>query len=152
MRRVALLLIAMSAAAPMPRLRAQAPPAADSAAILGAARDYIEGWYAGDASRMERAVHPKLAKRIIMPATTTAPSRLVETTALELVEQTRRGGGRDIPPAARRTEARILDAYENAASVRVDAGEWIDYLHLVRADGRWAILNVLWVLRPEARR
>ena len=24
--------------------------------------DYIEGWYAGDAARMEKALHPELAK------------------------------------------------------------------------------------------
>ena len=34
------------------------------AAIRATALDYIEGWYAGDAARMERALHPELAKRI----------------------------------------------------------------------------------------
>jgi len=29
-----------------------------SAAITKTALDYIEGWYAGDAARMERALHP----------------------------------------------------------------------------------------------
>jgi hypothetical protein len=29
------------------------------------ALDYIEGWYTGDAARMERALHPDLAKRIV---------------------------------------------------------------------------------------
>jgi len=28
------------------------------------ALDYTEGWYAGDAARMERALHPELAKRM----------------------------------------------------------------------------------------
>lgn len=38
--------------------------AADSAAIKQTALDYIEGWYEGNAERMERALHPDLAKRI----------------------------------------------------------------------------------------
>jgi hypothetical protein len=31
--------------------------------------------------------------------------------------------------------------------VRVDAGEWIDYMHLARWSGEWKIINVLWELR-----
>src|SRR6516225_3501981 len=37
----------------------------DNAAITKTALDYIEGWYTGDAVRMERALHPELAKRMI---------------------------------------------------------------------------------------
>ena len=44
----------------------------------------------------------------------------------------------------------ILDIYENAASVKVVAGAWIDYLHVARSDGRWQIVNVLWELKPQA--
>ena len=36
---------------------------ADAAAIRQTALDYIEGWYEGNAERMERALHPELAKR-----------------------------------------------------------------------------------------
>ena len=42
---------------------AQSP--ADASAIKQTALDYIEGWYEGDAERMERALHPELAKRIV---------------------------------------------------------------------------------------
>ncbi len=46
--------------------QAQTPIAdADKVAITQTALDYIEGWYAGDATRMERALHPELAKRMI---------------------------------------------------------------------------------------
>src|SRR5688572_31146080 len=44
---------------------ARAQTAADSAGIRQAALDYIEGWYEGNAERMERALHPELAKRIV---------------------------------------------------------------------------------------
>ena len=37
----------------------------DNSAITKTALDYIEGWYTGDAARMERALHPELAKRMI---------------------------------------------------------------------------------------
>src|SRR5829696_541186 len=109
-----------------------AQSAADSAGIRMAALDYIEGWYAGDATRMERALHPELAKRIVQ----TDPqgrSRLGQQSAMTLVQNTRRGGGTDIPADKRRSEVRILDVYNNAASVQ--AATWVDYMHLARSNG-----------------
>ena len=44
---------------------AQTDSPSDNAAITKTALDYIEGWYTGDAVRMERALHPELAKRMI---------------------------------------------------------------------------------------
>lgn len=137
-------LAALSFAAPT-----QAQTAADSAAIRAAALDYIEGWYTGDAGRMERAVHPELAKRIVMRGPDGRAGPLRDMTAPELVESTRRGGGSRTPADRRRTDARILDIFADAASVRVDAGDWIDYMHLARFEEGWRIVNVLWERRPR---
>jgi hypothetical protein len=42
----------------------QAPAtSADDAGVVATALDYFEGWFEGDATRMERALHPELAKR-----------------------------------------------------------------------------------------
>lgn len=122
--------------------------AADSAGIRHAALDYIEGWYEGSAERMERAVHPDLAKRII---NTDSRGRNVlgHQSAMTLVLNTRRGGGRDTPTDQMRKDVKILDIFGNAASVRVDAATWIDYLHIAKWNGRWTIINVLWELRPS---
>lgn len=120
----------------------------DDAAITRTARDYIEGWYDGDAARMERSLHPDLAKRIVSPTATPDGDRLDQMSALTLVQLTRH----DPKPAhERRTEVTILDRYENAASVKVDAKDWIDYMHMAKWNGQWVIVNVLWELRPEAR-
>jgi hypothetical protein len=125
---------------------AQTP--ADSTAIRAAALDYIEGWYEGNAERMERAVHPDLAKRII----NTDPrgrSVLGHQSAMTLVQNTRRGGGRETPANQQQKDVRILDIFANTASVRVDASTWIDYLHIAKWNGRWVIINVLWENRPQ---
>ena len=122
--------------------------AADSAAIRGAALDYIEGWYEGDAERMARAVHPDLVKRIVLRFPD-GEDALSETTAKKLVEQVERGGGTTTPESRRRGDVEILDIFRTVASVRVDAAEWIDYMHLARVDDRWVILNVLWEKRPR---
>jgi hypothetical protein len=141
MARLTLLLIVAVATA-------QAVPAqtvADSTAIRQTALDYIEGWYEGNAERMERALHPDLAKRII---NTDQRGRNVlgHQSAMTLVQNVRRGGGRE--DTQRRTDVRILDIFVGTASVRVDAGTWIDYLHIARWNGRWVIVNVLWENRP----
>ena len=127
---------------------AHAQTAADSAGIRQAALDYIEGWYEGNAERMERAVHPDLAKRIVN-TDQRGRSVLGHQSAMTLVLNTRRGGGKDTPAAQRRTDVRILDIFGNTASVRVDAGTWIDYLHIAKWNGRWVIVNVLWEMRPS---
>ena len=124
-----------------------AQTSADSAAIRAAALDYIDGWYAGDASRMERALHPELAKRIV-ETDARGRSRLGQQSAMTLVQSTRRGGGTDTPAGSRRSEVRILDVYGSAASVRVRAATWVDYMHLAKSNGRWVIVNVLWELDP----
>ena len=130
---------------------AQAPD--DSAAIRAAALDYIEGWYEADAERMRRALHPELAKRIHLELADLERSFVQSTGASGLVASTARGGGSDTPESERRTDVTILDVFRGAASVRIDATEWIDYLHLVETEEGWKILNVLWELRepPDER-
>jgi Putative lumazine-binding len=122
--------------------------AADSAGIRQAALDYIEGWYSADAARMERALHPELAKRQVQ-TDQNGRSRLIQMTAMTLVQGTRAGGGTSIPATERKTEVKILDIYQGAAMARVDAGGWIDYMHLARWNGQWKIVNVLWENAPS---
>lgn len=122
---------------------------ADTADIRATALDYIEGWYAADGARMERALHPELAKRNVSTDPTRRRSRLIQMSALTLVQGTRAGGGQDIPQPQRKEDVRILDIYEGAASVKVTAASWIDYMHMVRWNGQWKIINVLWENAPE---
>ena len=126
-------------------IRAQS--AADSAGLVSTAKDYIEGWYAGDAARMARALHPELVKRLHSYDTTTKRWVVDNQGASRLTNGTARGGGTRTPKDKQRTDVRILDVFRGAAVVRVDAGDWVDYLELVREGDRWLILNVLWELR-----
>jgi hypothetical protein len=143
MRLLSLLTPIVLVLGPQP-LRAQSHE--DSLGIRRAALDYIQGWYAADGDRMAQALHPELAKRI-MYTDTLGNAWISSMGATQLVRGTRAGGGSRTPAAEQRTEVRILDIFQNAASARIDAGGWIDYLHFVRWRGRWVILNVLWELR-----
>ena len=124
---------------------------ADSAAIRQAALDYIEGYYEGDAERMEKAVHPELAKRIVRTDAKSGRSRLDQMGALTLVQGTRAGGGKNTPKEMRQMDVSILDIFENVASVKIVATDWIDYLHLAKFNGRWVIVNVLWEIKPDKK-
>lgn len=121
--------------------------AADSAAIRATALDYVEGWYSGDAARMERALHPELAKRIVNLNPQNGRNSLGQQSAMTLVLGTRNGGGKDTPPAQMQKDVVILDVFRNAASVRATMSGWIDYMHMAKWNGRWVIVNVLWELK-----
>jgi hypothetical protein len=124
---------------------------AETAAIKQTALDYIEGYYDGNAERMERALHPELAKRIVRTDPKSGRSRLDQMSALTLVQGTRARAGKALPKEQQQKDVSILDTFEGAASVKIVANDWIDYLHVAKFNGRWVIVNVLWELKPEKR-
>lgn len=124
------------------------PSDADKAAITATALDYIEGWYEGNPERMERALHPDLAKRIVH-TNAEGRSSLGQMSAMSLVQGVKRGGGKDTPKERQQKDVTILDVYGNTASVKIVASDWIDYLHIAKSNGRWVIVNVLWELKPK---
>ncbi len=125
---------------------ARAQSAADTAGIRATALDYIDGWYTNDAARMERALHNHLAKRLVY-TDNAGHSRLVDMTAMELVQGTRTHA--PVAPADRREDVTILSVFGNAAVVRIDAGTWVDFLEEIKWDGQWKIVNVVWENRPR---
>lgn len=137
--------------APSPNAaKSTAASAADSAAIRRAALDYIDGWFTGDSARMSRALHPDLAKRAVMRD---ERGRLFIDlqSANMLVRATGFGFGTSLPAAQRWASAQILDVDGDLASVKLQSTQLVDYMHLVRWDGEWKILNVLWDLRRADR-
>lgn len=124
----------------------------DKEAIKQTALDYGQGWYTADGERMERALHPDLAKRVLMPDPRTKKGKIDHISAMGLVQATRKGFGAKTPTEQRRTDVTILDVLGNAASVKMMMHDWVDYLHMVKTDDRWVIVNVLWELTPEAKK
>lgn len=118
-------------------------PRSDEERIQAVVLDYAAAWYRADASLMEQALHPELAKRAYLPGAKGKP-RLSDMSALTLLQLTRRSTDEhDL------AEVTILDRFEGAASVRLRMADWVDYMHLVRVGSEWKIINVLWELTPE---
>ena len=122
----------------------------DKAAIKATTMDYMEGWYEGNAERMERALYPELAKRMFSKDDK-GRSVFNHMGAMRLVQGTRKGFGKETPKDKQRKDVTILDVFENVASVRADMTEWIDYMHIAKVDGKWVIVNVLWEYRPKKK-
>ena len=108
--------------------------------ITRAVLDYFEGWFDGDTARMERALHPDLAKR----ALATDGRTLNETTAEWMIEATGRGVGRERDPGDRRIEVEVEDLYETIANVTVRSAVYREYVQLARTTDGWKIVNTLW--------
>jgi len=125
-----------------------AQSSADETGITAAALDYIEGWYEGNAERMEHALHPDLAKRIVR-TNEQGRSGLEQMSAMTLVQYARAGYGKNVPIDEQQKDVTILDVFGNTACVKIVARDWIDYLHVAKWNGEWKIVNVLWELKPR---
>jgi hypothetical protein len=109
-------------------------------AIVEAVLDYFEGWFDGDASRMERALHPDLAKRSLEEDGRT----LDETTAEWMIDATARALGRERDPGDRRIEVEVEDIHGTIANATVRSAVYREYVQLVQTPEGWKIVNALW--------
>jgi Putative lumazine-binding len=121
---------------------------AERDAIKRTALNYAEGWYEGNADKMENSLSPDLAKRI---ARTNAQNqtRLDHMTAMALVQGTRGGFGKQTPTAEQQKDVTILDLLGGAATVKLEMRDWVDYMHVAKINGKWLIVNVLWEMKPR---
>ncbi len=121
---------------------------ADREAIKRTALNYAEGWYEGNADKMESALSPDLAKRIVR-TNAQGQSGLGQMTAMALVQGTRGGSGKSTPKEKQQKDVTILDAMSNSAVVKLEMLEWVDYMHIGKMNGKWVIINVLWEMKPK---
>jgi uncharacterized membrane protein YeiB len=118
---------------------------ADRAQIKQAALDYVEGWYAGDTLRMERALHPDLAKRGVQVNPKNGRTMVNHLSKSMMVEYTRAGVGKTGEEVGGENEITIFEVHGDIATAKVVSSKSIDYLHLVKYNGEWKIINVLWI-------
>jgi hypothetical protein len=121
---------------------AHAMAESDRAAIVSTIKDYFEGWFDGDATRMERALHPALVKRGIKRDGSISPA-----TAQEMIEYTKKGEGKAQRPADLALEITVDDVYGDIATATVYSAIYIEYVHLVKTPAGWRILNTLYKRR-----
>jgi hypothetical protein len=109
-----------------------------SSAVSATVRNYIEGWYNGDAPRMERTLHPHYLKHLIHGD---IPMR--EMNGPQMLEAVRSQGKASLPQAQRTEQISVLDLSGNIASAKLVTPNWVDYITLSKLDGEWKILSVV---------
>ena len=105
--------------------------------------NYLEGWYSGNADRMEKALHANLIKRRKITLKKTGRDLINQATANDMIEYTEAKMGLK-ENATQNIEIIILDIYNEIATVKTVTSDFIDYIHLVKFNSEWTIINVLW--------
>jgi hypothetical protein len=115
----------------------------DDDAIIATVRDYWEGWFSGDAGRMERALHPQLTKTGVVADGTrsrvTQPMR-----AADMIGWTAAGEGVAERPADFAYDIAVVDRHNGIATATVRSAIYREYLHLVETAEGWRIMNALY--------
>jgi hypothetical protein len=122
----------------------------DREAVLAALQDYVDGFVLGEPERLERSLSPTLAKKGYRRSGPEEPYGdaipLSYTAALELAESL--AASRDSRADAE-SSVEVFEIADKTAAGKVTAFWGIDYVHLVKEDGRWMIHHVIWQTAPE---
>lgn len=123
----------------------QAQTKQDTLDIERAALAYIEAQHAPNPKLMESALHPRMVKRSVFKNKATKKEFVSEyfTENMIILAESYNAKGDKFPKNPRK-EVKLLDVSALTASVKLIADTWIDYMHLVKVNGEWKIINVLW--------
>ena len=116
----------------------------DHTLINETARNYMEAWYEGDAKKMKQCLHEKLAKRSLKTELAKGHNTLGFTSSKDMISYTRGGYGKQLWVEGIKIEVIVLDRYRNIASVLVKTPDYYEYLHMVKLDKGWVIINALY--------
>ncbi len=123
----------------------------DTLLIREAVLDYLEGLEYNDTLRVEKALHPDLAKRVI-GKDENKKEKLDNMTAATLLYYTKTfdytklyKAGVD-PKEPLKVEVILFDVSHNIATVKAIQNKFafFDYIHLGKINGEWKIVNILW--------
>lgn len=123
----------------------------DTIGIKETVLNYLEGLETNNPMRVEKAMHPDLAKRTIeknkegkdFPSNMTAASLIGYTKDFDYSLFYKKGVD---PNEALKVETIIYDISDGIATVKAAQNkfEFFDYIHLGKINGEWKIVNILW--------
>ena len=115
----------------------------DSALIVQTALDYGDGFYSGDATRMERALHPDFNKVSPAKMSEAGNTFLYNSTFSGLIEMTRAKVG-FLEEDKRKEKVTVLKIDGDIGFAKITTAMFNDYLQMVKINDQWKIINVLW--------
>lgn len=110
----------------------------EASAVHATVTNYIEGYYTGDAQRMEKTLHPHYLKHMIHGD---IPMR--EKTGTQMLAELRKNGPANLTAAEKTEQVTVLDVAGEIASAKLVTPGWTDYVTLSKVDGDWKILSVV---------
>jgi hypothetical protein len=120
----------------------------DSLEVLETVSLYNQGWYEGDSTKMSKALHPELVKRMIQKYKDTGNDIISDLSYNMMMQYVIAGYGKHTPKEKQNDTVTILDIYGDIATLKVDSYEIVDYLQLAKFDEKWKIINILWTMKP----
>ena len=119
----------------------------DSIEVLKIASLYSQSWYDGDSLKMSKVLHPELVKRTIRNYENTGNDVVNNLSYNTMMQYTIAGYGKHTPKDKQNDKIELLDICENIASIRVESTDYVEYLQMVKYNGEWKALNVLWEMK-----
>src|SRR4029079_5571771 len=120
-------------------------------AVRQAVLDYVEGVYNVDPARIERSVHPDLAKRGYMRERGQEGYTNCKMTFAGLIDVAKTWNKEGKLPKDAPKEITIFEVQDQTASAKLVAQWGTDYFHLAKYEGKWMIANVLWQSPPPKK-
>jgi uncharacterized protein YbdZ (MbtH family) len=118
----------------------------EDAGVRAAVLDYVEGWFEGNAERMERALHPGVVKRR-RGLEGEDPDVMETLTARDMIDATAEGIGRREDAEDREIEVQITYLHGDLAAATCICHRYVDLLQLLQMPEGWRIINAAWELR-----
>src|SRR5208337_4892633 len=115
------------------------PKTSDEAGVRATVADYMEGYYTGDAARMEKSLHPHYLKHSISGSD--GKLRMTEKTGLQMVQDVRSKEPKRSP--GKKEQITVLAVDGDIASAKLVTADWVDYITLSKWNGEWKIVSVL---------
>lgn len=118
-------------------------------AVERACLDYVEGVYEVKPEYIERSVHRDLKKFGYWRQADSGDYRATPMNFQQLLDLSKAYNKNGHIPADAPKEVTVFDVLDKTASAKLVAHWGIDYFHLVKEDGKWKILQVVWQSAPQ---
>tara|TARA_R110002073_G_scaffold326975_1_gene507312 strand:- start:21489 stop:21944 length:456 start_codon:yes stop_codon:yes gene_type:complete len=123
-------------------------------AITKVVLGYIENFFENNETEMLKYLHPNLAKRGLSKKRGQTNLFFDNMDMNRLKSMLKRK--KTLSKKEQKNKVKILDIFHNTASVRLETGypnrmQWIEYIHLYRLNGKWAIANIFWDYYPKKK-
>lgn len=127
-------------------------PSSDTEAVRAAVLDYVEGIYDVQPERIERSVHPQLVKRGVYFMKKEAKYSDLQPMTYEQLKELAANWNKakKLDQTKAPKDIKIFEVLDQTASAKLTAAWGVDYFHLVKKDGKWWIMNIIWQTPPQA--